>query len=143
MRQRLCTLAFALFVVTAAGWTAAAQSVDQRVGVAHLAGSNTLIRVTVEALPDERMRRAEARRASSRRLARRFALRAIDAFVDRALARHALDLSRHAAVRHAIAESAVVVGSEPLIDHGARLTVQVPIEVILRVSGLSGVEWVR
>ena len=112
-------------------------------GVPWLAESSTLIRVTVEALPDARMRRTEAKRASARRLARRFALRAIDAFVDRSLSRYALDLRRHAAVRAAIAEAVSVQASVALVDHGVRMTLQVPVDVIERVSGVSEIEWAR
>lgn len=117
----------------------ARQSADTR-GV-ELRTGERLISVVVVALPDPRVQRVAARRASSRRRARAEAIRRLQRFVDAQLRRHALDLTRHQALHRVIEGQSRVERQEALVDHGVRLVMVVPFAALRDVAPLRGVAW--
>ena len=103
--------------------------------------ADRVISVVVVALPEPRVQRVAARRASARRRARAEAIRRLQRFVDVQLRRYALDLRRHQALHRVIEERAQIARQDALVDHGVRLVMVVPFAALHDAAPLRGVVW--
>ena len=93
-------------------------------------------------VPDERVGRFAARRASARVAGRRRALAALHAFADDALAAARATAMEAAAVHAAIDAGARVAGVRPLVDGGAVVVVEVPVSALRAACARGGLPWV-
>lgn len=103
--------------------------------------ADRLVAVEVVALPDPRVQRVAAQRASARRRAAAEAVRRLQRFIDASLARHAVDIQRHSALHRVISDRARVEVQEPLVDHGVRLVMVISFDVLHDAAQLRGVPW--
>ena len=111
-------------------WTDEAPRVD---------GANVI--AAAVGMPDERIGRFSARRASARTAGRARALEALHAWADDALARVRATPRQATRVHAAIDEHARVDGARPLVDAGAVVVVAVPRARLREACARGGLPW--
>jgi hypothetical protein len=102
-----------------------------------------VVRAAAVGLPDERIGRFDARRASARTDGRRRALRALHAWADDALARVRATPREAQRVHAALDRAARVEGVRPLVDAGAVVVLAVDASALRGACGREGLPWVR
>lgn len=99
------------------------------------------LRAAAVGLPDERVGRFDARRASARTRGRERALRMLHEYVDDALAAVNAPPREARAVHDAVSREARVVGARPLVDAGAVVVVAVPRAALSAACARGDVPW--
>jgi hypothetical protein len=98
-------------------------------------------RAAAVGVPDPRIGRFDAARASARTDGRARAVAALHAFADDALARVRATPQEATRVHGAIDREAAVSGVRPLVDAGAVVVVRVPVAVLRAACAREGLPW--